>query len=202
MTKRRMSIDLEPMPLAVVSAADSCEEDVDGAASAEMRKRLKREHGTDDPDGTETVAAPATVSGKRIHTMSLATSREDVDAPRPASQETCHRTDQPQRTGCSDGKELASKRRSSVVLPFRHLLPSVPRREKMAETNSRQHKITVSTDCRFTGGPCMPGAELIRRLNRSIAALGFGREERRAAEGRRNHTSVRTWVSLGRDSSH
>ena len=42
----------------------------------------------------------------------------------------------------------------------------------MAETTSRQHKITVSTDCRFTGGPCMPGADLIKRLNRSIAALG------------------------------
>ncbi|MGO4621831.1 DUF1636 family protein [Ensifer sp. 2YAB10] len=42
----------------------------------------------------------------------------------------------------------------------------------MAEPNSRQHKITVCTDCRFTRGPCLPGAELIKRLNRSIAALG------------------------------
>lgn len=42
----------------------------------------------------------------------------------------------------------------------------------MAEPTSRQHKITVCTDCRFTGGPCVPGAELIKRLNLSIAALG------------------------------
>ncbi len=42
----------------------------------------------------------------------------------------------------------------------------------MAEPNFRQHKITVCTDCRFTGGPCVPGAELIKRLNLSIAALG------------------------------
>jgi predicted metal-binding protein len=37
---------------------------------------------------------------------------------------------------------------------------------------SRQHKITVSTDCRFTGGPCRPGAELLAKLNRSVSALG------------------------------
>lgn len=42
----------------------------------------------------------------------------------------------------------------------------------MAEPTSRQHKITVCTDCRFTGGPCLPGAALIERLNHSIAALG------------------------------
>lgn len=42
----------------------------------------------------------------------------------------------------------------------------------MAKPASRQHKITVCTDCRFTGGPCRPGADLIQRLNRSIAALG------------------------------
>ncbi|WEX76154.1 DUF1636 domain-containing protein [Sinorhizobium numidicum] len=38
--------------------------------------------------------------------------------------------------------------------------------------NFRQHKITVSTDCRFTGGPCRLGAELLALLNRSVSALG------------------------------
>ncbi|MGE6785652.1 DUF1636 family protein [Ensifer adhaerens] len=42
----------------------------------------------------------------------------------------------------------------------------------MAEPTSRQHKITICTDCRFTGAPCAPGAELFKRLNGSIAALG------------------------------
>ncbi|WP_085034154.1 DUF1636 family protein [Ensifer aridi] len=35
-----------------------------------------------------------------------------------------------------------------------------------------EHKIVVSTDCRFTGGPCRPGVELLALLNRSVAALG------------------------------
>lgn len=42
----------------------------------------------------------------------------------------------------------------------------------MANSEIRQHKITVCTDCRFTGGPCRPGAELLAALNRSVSALG------------------------------
>jgi iron complex transport system ATP-binding protein len=53
---------------------------------------MKREHGEAYPIGTETVAAPATVSGERRLTMPLAISREGKAKLRPASQETCHRT--------------------------------------------------------------------------------------------------------------
>ncbi|NRP73752.1 hypothetical protein ILFOPFJJ_04665 [Ensifer psoraleae] len=42
----------------------------------------------------------------------------------------------------------------------------------MAKSDFRQHKITLCTDCRFTGGPCRPGAELLAQLNRSLSALG------------------------------
>ncbi|MCA1405403.1 DUF1636 domain-containing protein [Ensifer sp. IC3342] len=42
----------------------------------------------------------------------------------------------------------------------------------MANSDFRQHKITLCTDCRFTGGPCRPGAELLAELNRSVSALG------------------------------
>ncbi|WP_331374682.1 DUF1636 family protein [Sinorhizobium chiapasense] len=42
----------------------------------------------------------------------------------------------------------------------------------MAKSDFRQHKITLCTDCRFTGGPCRPGAELLAQLNRSVSALG------------------------------
>lgn len=42
----------------------------------------------------------------------------------------------------------------------------------MAKSDFRQHKITLCTDCRFTGGPCRPGAELLAKLNRSVSALG------------------------------
>jgi predicted metal-binding protein len=154
----------------VASACDSCHQDDDGAAVV-TRQWLKREHGEDDPEGADAVAAPATVSGKRIHTMSLAKSREDVIAQRPASQETCHRPDQPQRTGCSDGKELASAWRSTALPHSRHLL-SGPTRRRKGMAKFPQHKIVLSTDCCFTGGPCRPGAELLALLNRSVAALG------------------------------
>lgn len=42
----------------------------------------------------------------------------------------------------------------------------------MANSRSPQHKITVSTECHFTGGPCRPGADLLAMLNRSVSALG------------------------------
>ncbi|MDK1493819.1 DUF1636 domain-containing protein [Sinorhizobium sp. 7-81] len=42
----------------------------------------------------------------------------------------------------------------------------------MAKSDFRQHKITLCTDCRFTGGPCRPGAALLAQLNRSVCALG------------------------------
>ncbi|THK37244.1 DUF1636 domain-containing protein [Ensifer sp. MPMI2T] len=42
----------------------------------------------------------------------------------------------------------------------------------MANSDFRQHKITLCTDCRFTGEPCQPGADLLAKLNRSVAALG------------------------------
>ncbi|MCA1440301.1 DUF1636 family protein [Ensifer sp. IC4062] len=42
----------------------------------------------------------------------------------------------------------------------------------MANSDFRQHKITLCTDCRFIGGPCRRGAELLAQLNRSVSALG------------------------------
>lgn len=76
---------------------------LNGAATFEKRMRLKRERGEDDPRGTETAAAPATVSGEQVCIMPLVNNREGADQQRPASQETCHSYVQPQRTGCSDG---------------------------------------------------------------------------------------------------
>lgn len=76
-----------------------------GAAALKRGLRLKREYGEAYPKGTETVAAPATVSGEWACIMPLAISREGAGQQRPASQETCHFIGQPQRTGCSDGSE-------------------------------------------------------------------------------------------------
>lgn len=42
----------------------------------------------------------------------------------------------------------------------------------MANSHFPKHRITVSTDCRFTGGPCRPGASLLALLNGSVSALG------------------------------
>ncbi|MBB4188065.1 DUF1636 family protein [Sinorhizobium terangae] len=42
----------------------------------------------------------------------------------------------------------------------------------MANSDFRQHKITLCTDCRFPGGPCRPGTELLAQLNHSVSALG------------------------------
>lgn len=42
----------------------------------------------------------------------------------------------------------------------------------MANSSFPSHKITVSTECRFTGGHCRLGAELLAKLNRSVSALG------------------------------
>ena len=54
---------------------------------------MKREHGEGYPSGTETVAAPATVSGESVFEMPLADANASVgkvnDRSRPASQETC-----------------------------------------------------------------------------------------------------------------
>ncbi|HXV30177.1 MAG TPA: DUF1636 domain-containing protein [Sinorhizobium sp.] len=53
----------------------------------------------------------------------------------------------------------------------------------MANSHSPKHKITVSTDCRFTGGPCRPGAALLAMLNRSVSALGKPLSEEFAIAG-------------------
>lgn len=82
--------------------------DPNGAVALQRRLRLKREYGEAYPTGTETVAAPATVSGEWACTMPLAISREGAGQQRPASQETCHLDVQPQRTGCSDGSDKTS----------------------------------------------------------------------------------------------
>lgn len=42
----------------------------------------------------------------------------------------------------------------------------------MADSHQSAHKITLSTECHFTGGPCRPGAQLLATLNRSVSALG------------------------------
>ncbi|OHV77955.1 DUF1636 family protein [Ensifer sp. LCM 4579] len=42
----------------------------------------------------------------------------------------------------------------------------------MANSHQSAHKITLSTECHFTGGPCLPGARLLAMLNGSISALG------------------------------
>ena len=57
---------------------------------------INREHGEDDPNGAETVAAPATVSGEALSFAPLVYDREGRQVLRPASQETCrHLTQQP-----------------------------------------------------------------------------------------------------------
>lgn len=81
---------------------------LNGAAAFQRRLRLKRERGEDYPKGTNTAAAPATVSGEWACIMPLVKNREGAGQQRPASQETCHSYVQPQRTGCSDGKTTAS----------------------------------------------------------------------------------------------
>ncbi len=160
---------------AVVTSAEVCDEGFDGAATATMRKRLKREHGADDPNGAETVAAPATVSGKRIHTMSLAISREDVDAPRPASQETCHRT-----TINHNGRGVPMEKNwflrdghpSSCRVATFYSGP-IRRRRDMAQSgfptahDNGLHRLPFHRRPR-----AVRERILIQRLNRSIAALG------------------------------
>lgn len=89
---------------------------VNGAASLQTRPRLKREHGEADPKGTETVAAPATVSGEWACIMPLVYNREGAGQQRPASQETCHSHVQPQRTGCSDGNKTAESQPKGLAL--------------------------------------------------------------------------------------
>ncbi|MBB4952012.1 iron complex transport system ATP-binding protein [Agrobacterium vitis] len=77
---------------------------LNGATALRKGPWLKREYGEDYPKGTESVAAPATVSDEWVCNMPLAKSREGAGQQRPASQETCHSDVQPQRTGCSDGQ--------------------------------------------------------------------------------------------------
>jgi len=60
-------------------------------ASTPVGQRHNRERGEDHPIGTETVTAPATVSGKGAAT-SLG-NREDAATARAASQETCRTAD-------------------------------------------------------------------------------------------------------------
>lgn len=92
-----------------------------GAAALKPGLRLKREYGEAYPKGTETVAAPATVSGEWACIMPLATSREGAGQQRPASQETCHFKGQPQRTGCSDGREKVFRPPQGVAF-FRYIM--------------------------------------------------------------------------------
>jgi iron complex transport system ATP-binding protein len=88
---------------------------MNGAAALRKRLRLKRERGEDYPKGTNTAAAPATVSGEWVCNMPLVNNREGADQQRPASQETCHSYVQPQRTGCSDGTITAQSAPSGAV---------------------------------------------------------------------------------------
>lgn len=97
---------------------------MNGAASLQTRPRLKREHGEAYPKGTETVAAPATVSGEWDCIMPLVNNREGAAQQRPASQETCHSHVQPQRTGCSDGNKTAEGQPKGLALSISGLLSS------------------------------------------------------------------------------
>ena len=89
---------------------------------------INREHGEDDPIGTKTVAAPATVSGllsilAALKRRATAGHRGKANGKRiSASQETCRQAMKPKRTGCSDGYELAfaqrpQARRTHAILP-------------------------------------------------------------------------------------
>ena len=76
-------------------------------------KGINREHGAEDPIGTKTVAAPATVSGlpsivvrKHQATASSIVGRQ-MDSRYPRARRPAVTEEKPQRTGCSDGKDLA-----------------------------------------------------------------------------------------------
>jgi hypothetical protein len=63
----------------------------DGAVAGQKLPRLKREHGAENPGGTKTVTAHATVSGEVSAQSHWQTCREGAEHQGHASQETCHR---------------------------------------------------------------------------------------------------------------
>ena len=88
-------------------------------------KGINREHGAEDPKGTKTVAAPATVSGllsilAAFTRRATAGHRGKANGKRvSASQETCRQVKKTKRTGCSDGYELAFAQQYMALLAQR-----------------------------------------------------------------------------------
>lgn len=73
----------------------------DGSPTDEFQG-INREHGADDPEGAEAVAAPATVSGEPVASTDHWETGKVGIRQRPASQETCHREAVTQGSGGAD----------------------------------------------------------------------------------------------------
>jgi iron complex transport system ATP-binding protein len=143
-----------------------------GAAAFKKRLRLKRERGEDYPTGTDTAAAPATVSGEWVCNMPLVNNREGADQQRPASQETCHSYVQPQRTGCSDGK-FTTKGPPKGAPGFHFDLRSARRRKPSCTLAGQGALVSCTTQgaALAVEGLCYTppgGSELIHAINLAI----------------------------------